>query len=616
MKTLYININNENIQSNDELEVLNYDLDSDFLFYLGERIAKGCKVQNENALITDFNTPDNKQDYDAILSQWNDIKKILFGENVEGTFKFVLPSGYIHWLRYHEDYNHVYEANFSNDSARTIAIDLTELYEDTVDDLQRKIMRKLKRDELYLNIDELVFNDENVIRKSLVVRALKEKNEGIGFKPYKKWEQEHKQDLEQVDNVKPNTNTASFDDFFPYKGITLGETPIDSVEEKNLFENDGILVYKADADICFLGISGQKCFVAFAVDTVNKRIPPQKWSDILGCKFGESYEQCYKSLAKKGVLVTYKEEKEILAISPSQKYLVFFIFDDDTMKFMQLMILLNKCPYCDSRQIELKKCDTGEYVPYCAECHNFYLPVAEQNGINADEESDDVETPSYPSCYSDNVSDDGSDYLQYTCQDCGHNWGHDDTLTCPECGSDNIENDGTDCYPYECNACGHMWGEEEDDNDEEDNDYDDDTDNDGNPMSEYYESFGFIVGKTTKLDIKKKGGILIDPEYDTYKMPNGVEVNFFNNSTTVNYIQIGKESMNSIPLFYKNLGIYWGMNKNEFRSVFESLGFSVHNHENAIGDCISAYKHCARFDKCVDISIQYDSWGMWAFGVR
>ena len=32
MKTLYININNEQIQSNEELEVLNYDLDSDFFF--------------------------------------------------------------------------------------------------------------------------------------------------------------------------------------------------------------------------------------------------------------------------------------------------------------------------------------------------------------------------------------------------------------------------------------------------------------------------------------------------------------------------------------------------------------------------------------------------------
>ena len=79
-KTLYVNINNEQIQSNDELEVLNYDLDSDFFFYLGEKIAKGCKVENENALITDFNTQDNEEDYQQIIDQWNKVKSILFSE--------------------------------------------------------------------------------------------------------------------------------------------------------------------------------------------------------------------------------------------------------------------------------------------------------------------------------------------------------------------------------------------------------------------------------------------------------------------------------------------------------------------------------------------------------
>ncbi|MEE1365927.1 MAG: hypothetical protein UHE93_04530, partial [Muribaculaceae bacterium] len=91
MKTLYININNEQIQSNDELEVLNYDLDSDFFFYLGEKIAKGCKVENENALITDFNTPDTEEDYQQIIAQWNEIRAILFSEECDDDYEFKLP---------------------------------------------------------------------------------------------------------------------------------------------------------------------------------------------------------------------------------------------------------------------------------------------------------------------------------------------------------------------------------------------------------------------------------------------------------------------------------------------------------------------------------------------
>ena len=143
MKPLYININNEQIQSNDELEVLNYDLDSDFFFYLGEKIAKGCKLENENALITDFNTQENEEDYQQIIAQWNEIKAILFSEECEGKIEFTLPNGYIHWLRYSEKYNYVYDKNFSHGEPLVIYIDLKELYEESVEDLQRKILRKL-----------------------------------------------------------------------------------------------------------------------------------------------------------------------------------------------------------------------------------------------------------------------------------------------------------------------------------------------------------------------------------------------------------------------------------------------------------------------------------------
>ena len=159
MKTLYININNEKIQSKEELEVLNYDLDSDFFFYLGEKIAKGCKVKNENALITDFNTKDNEEDYKQIIAQWNEIKAILFSEKCEGEFRFTLPNGYIHWLKFHPQYVSVYHRNFSNGESTIITIDLEELYEDSVEDLQRKILRKLQRDDLHKEIDEIVFND-------------------------------------------------------------------------------------------------------------------------------------------------------------------------------------------------------------------------------------------------------------------------------------------------------------------------------------------------------------------------------------------------------------------------------------------------------------------------
>lgn len=187
MKTLYININNERILSNDELEVLKHDLDSDFFFYLGEKIAKGCKIENENALITDFNTQDNEEEYKQIIAQWNEIKAILFSEKCEGEFEFTLPQGYVYWLRYNEKYNSIYDRNFSHSEPAVIAIALEELYKDSIEELQGEILLKLQRDDFYLEINEIVFNDDAVTRKSPIIRTIKEKYDGIGFMDFKSW---------------------------------------------------------------------------------------------------------------------------------------------------------------------------------------------------------------------------------------------------------------------------------------------------------------------------------------------------------------------------------------------------------------------------------------------
>ena len=254
MKTLYININNGQIQSNEELEVLNYDLDSDFFFYLGEKIAKGCKVENENALITDFNTQDNEEDYKQIIAQWNELKNILFSEECEGEFKFVLPDGYIHWLRYNEKYNSIYDRNFSHGEPTIITIDLEELYEDSVEDLQRKILRKFQRDDLYLEIDEIVFNDDAVTRKSSIVRTIKEKYEGIVFKAYKRWHECQKNE-EEEDTSTPPSDPKSFKiiktlnyDFNPESKPSNGYCCIEKDGKYGVLDANGVEVIQCKFD--------------------------------------------------------------------------------------------------------------------------------------------------------------------------------------------------------------------------------------------------------------------------------------------------------------------------------------------------------------------------------
>lgn len=78
-----------------------------------------------------------------------------------------------------------------------------------------------------------------------------------------------------------------------------------------------------------------------------------------------------------------------------------------------------------------------------------------------DDDDEKEEDDECPVCGSDDIEDDGSDYLQYTCSSCGHIWGHVDDVECPECGSYDVEDDGYDYLQYHCNNCGHNWGDEQ-----------------------------------------------------------------------------------------------------------------------------------------------------------
>ena len=589
MKTLYININNEEVQSNEELEVLNYDLDSDFFFYLGENIAKGCKVENENALITEFNTLDNAEDYQKIIAQWNEIKTILFSEECKGEFEFTLPDGYIHWLRYSEKNNYVYEKNFSHCETVVISIDLEELYEESVEDMQRKILCTLKRNDLYLEVDEIVFNDDVVTRKSSIVLAIKEKYDSIGFKAYKKWLQENEDKPHTTPQVckkcgknpcECNTNPISSDKFFPYKGFTLGETLMKEFKY-DLFDDTSITHYNLDNGVQLLGATEGEVFIAAMVDSTisstNKL--PKEWCNILDCRFGTFREKCRRALGEKEFEIILDEDAEIIVVSPSKKYRIHLAFDVNTSKFVALLITLNECPHCKSNNFALRKINAEMHISYCTDCYESYLPFSIDE---SEDKEEDIEVPSCPNCGSDDVEDDGSDYLQYTCND-GHNWGHDDTVECPECGSDDVENDGTGNMQYKCNACGEIWGDCEGDDDFED---DKNEINYDHPLSlnDFFPVCGVTLNKTTVQDVERQSYRYAEIEYDD----SGLVIAWSNNSEYGGSgSQIRKEKnsnffthiyMSGADVMFpewSKLGFDWSLSYDDWISLFKRMGFTI-----------------------------------------
>jgi len=327
MKSLYININNEQIQSNEELEVLNYDLDSDFFFYLGEKVAKGCKVENENALITTFNINDNEEDYKQIITQWNEIKTILFSEECEGKIEFTLPNGYIHWLRYSEKYNHVYDKNFSHGEPLVIYIDLKELYEESVEDLQRKILRKLQRDDLYLEIDVIVYNDDAVTRKSSIVRAIKEKYDSIGFKTYKNWGDGNVE--------KPYTPlrpiSSLLERLFPINGITIGETSIADYPYNTYtkINDEAVKSYTdKDTDIEFI-----QCFCQNHIDTIilynGESKIPELWHNEFGLTWTTSLHDLQYTMRTNQFVEIMNNDLAVVVRIPETQIHIMFSFEDN-----------------------------------------------------------------------------------------------------------------------------------------------------------------------------------------------------------------------------------------------------------------------------------------------
>ena len=243
MKTLYININNEQIQSNEDLEVLPYRLDIDLLYYLGEEIADGCRIKDETRLVTDFRTSGDGTEYKKIAGQLDELKEILFSSEYDGKYEFRLPQGYIDWLNYHPEYNSVYNKNFSHDESNVISVDLEDLYENSVENLQRKILNKLRVDDFYKGVDEIVFNDDAVTRKSPIILTIKEKYDGLGFKSYKKWLQDNDEKPPMTPQVcekcGKNPCECNFDEQCCYAVVVnLNKEPSwSSVERKYKFYN-------------------------------------------------------------------------------------------------------------------------------------------------------------------------------------------------------------------------------------------------------------------------------------------------------------------------------------------------------------------------------------------
>lgn len=185
MKTLYINIDNEQIQSTDYIEILNYNLLDDFFFYLGDAIVGDISIEIDKIdIIKKFNTTEYAAEFAKIMKQWNDLKSILFSDSPEGTFKVLIPTAFIDWIRYNENdkYRYIYEHLYCNClTPISINLDVKVLYNDLIGGKNGMILKQINRFKEKTNDWKLMFNYIYDIHSSLFFNELKSSGFDYGF---------------------------------------------------------------------------------------------------------------------------------------------------------------------------------------------------------------------------------------------------------------------------------------------------------------------------------------------------------------------------------------------------------------------------------------------------
>lgn len=190
-KTLYINISSQDIISNDNIEVLDYDLDSDLYFAIGDKLVEGTgQSVNKIDLIIEFNEEQHSADYSLILAQCEQLKRTLFDGFSHSTYEIVLPDSYGTWLKYHSNDSYRMIHMKYSDKPIVIALDLDDVYEDCIESLRRRIIRYFRKDDLYKQIDKFVFSDKCVAETAKIIQSINSEYPNILFIPLEEWEKE------------------------------------------------------------------------------------------------------------------------------------------------------------------------------------------------------------------------------------------------------------------------------------------------------------------------------------------------------------------------------------------------------------------------------------------
>ena len=186
MKTLYININGEDIQSTEDIIVVGRPEDAivnKFFFELGKEILKGVVFPGvtcikKKDIVTDFKAHDEKS-YNLIIEQWEILKLELLGENPSGTRTVKLPDEYISWLQNSSQPVYTEIAKSLYLRGCSVEISLDKIYKNAIGIIVNNIdLEECK------GCSQLVVNDDAVTDDSAITESIQGGMSQIAFVPF------------------------------------------------------------------------------------------------------------------------------------------------------------------------------------------------------------------------------------------------------------------------------------------------------------------------------------------------------------------------------------------------------------------------------------------------
>ena len=377
MKTLYININGEIIQSTDDIIVVGRPEDAivnKFIFELGKEIQKDVSVPGvasikKKSIVTDFKTHDEKS-YNLIIEQWEILKQELLGENPSGTRTVKLPDEYISWLQNSSQPVYAEIAKSLYKRGGNVEVSLDKIYKNAIGIIVNNIEPEECKD-----CGQFVVNDEAVTDDSAITISIQERVPQIAFLPFEdfgKCPKCGKKPCECVPEppVCPKCGknpceckeeTDFIDKILNLYGITLGETSFDTLNDEERekckyeincdtsghIESIRPVEYCPEDGITFAELNS-KILSGFVLD-FQSTIPSQ-WKEVLKHWDGKR-KKCIEALNLLGYTPLHCDGEYYYAISHSNNYTVFVVFHN-VMTLDKLYVFAPVCPICYSQKNE------------------------------------------------------------------------------------------------------------------------------------------------------------------------------------------------------------------------------------------------------------------------